>query len=55
MKVTVLQNIMNANDQIAALNRELLDKNKVLVINILSSSCTDKTNLLIRTETENLK
>lgn len=55
MKVTVLQNIMNANNQIPTLNRELLDKNKVLEINILSSPCTDKTNLLIRTDTENLK
>jgi len=28
MKITVLQNIMNANDQIAAKNKELLDRKR---------------------------
>ncbi len=49
MKVTVLQNIMNANDQIAARNKEMLDKNKVLAINIMSSPGAGKTTLLLKT------
>jgi hydrogenase nickel incorporation protein HypB len=49
MKVTVLQNIMNANDQIAARNKELLDKNKVLAINVMSSPGAGKTTLLLET------
>ncbi len=49
MKVTVLQNIMNANDQIAARNKELLDKSKVLAINIMSSPGAGKTTLILET------
>lgn len=49
MKVTVLQNILNANDQIAARNQELLDKNKVLAINIMSSPGAGKTTLILET------
>jgi len=37
MKVPVLQNILSANDQIAARNRGLLDEKKVLAINVMSS------------------
>jgi hydrogenase nickel incorporation protein HypB len=49
MKVTVLQNIMNANDQMAADNQKLLDKHKILAINIMSSPGAGKTTLLIET------
>jgi hydrogenase nickel incorporation protein HypB len=49
MKVTVLQNILSANDQIAAKNQELLDRNKVLAINIMSSPGAGKTTLLLET------
>ena len=49
MKVTVLQNIMNANDQIAARNQALLEKNKVLAINVMSSPGAGKTTLLLET------
>ncbi len=49
MKVTVLQNIMNVNDQLAARNRELLDKNKVMAINVMSSPGAGKTTLLMET------
>jgi hydrogenase nickel incorporation protein HypB len=49
MKVTVLQNIMSANDQIAARNQELLDKNKVLAINVMSSPGAGKTTFLLET------
>jgi len=49
MKVTVLQNILNANDQIAARNQDRLDKNKVLAINIMSSPGAGKTTLILET------
>jgi hydrogenase nickel incorporation protein HypB len=49
MKVTVLQNIMNANDQIAAQNKVLLEKNKVIAINVMSSPGAGKTTLLLET------
>jgi hydrogenase nickel incorporation protein HypB len=49
MKVTVLQNIMSANDQIAAKNQELLTKNKVLTVNVMSSPGAGKTTLLLNT------
>jgi hydrogenase nickel incorporation protein HypB len=49
VKITVLQNIMNANDQIAAKNKELLDKNKVLAINVMSSPGAGKTTLILET------
>jgi hydrogenase nickel incorporation protein HypB len=49
MKVTVLQNIMNANDQIAARNQALLDQHKVLAVNIMSSPGAGKTTLLLET------
>jgi hydrogenase nickel incorporation protein HypB len=49
MKVTVLQNIMNANDQLAVENQKLLDKYKILSINIMSSPGAGKTTLLLET------
>jgi hydrogenase nickel incorporation protein HypB len=49
MKITVLQNIMSANDQLAAKNKALLEQNKVLSINIMSSPGAGKTTLLLET------
>jgi hydrogenase nickel incorporation protein HypB len=49
MKIPVLQNIMNANDQIADQNRKLLEDNKVMAINIMSSPGAGKTTLLLET------
>lgn len=49
MKIPVLQNILNANDQIAARNKGLLDKNQVLAINVMSSPGAGKTTLLLET------
>ncbi len=37
MKVTVVKNVLDANDRIAAENRALFDKNGVYVINLMSS------------------
>ncbi len=47
MKVTVLQNILSANDQIAARNNELLNKHKVIGINVMSSPGAGKTTFLM--------
>ncbi len=49
MKVKVLQNILDANDQIANRNRQLLDAQRVLGINIMSSPGAGKTSLILQT------
>ena len=49
MKVKVLQNILDANDQIASRNQRLLDSKKVLAINIMSSPGAGKTSLILQT------
>ena len=49
MKVKVIQNILSANDQIAERNRSLLDKNRVLAVNLMSSPGAGKTSLIIQT------
>jgi len=46
MKIKVLDDIMGANDRIAAQNRELFDKFKILVINLMSAPGAGKTSLL---------
>ena len=49
MKVQVLQDILSANDAIAAQNREVLDKNKIIAFNIMSSPGAGKTSLILQT------
>ncbi len=49
MKVKVLQNILDANDQMANRNRQVLDKAEVLAINIMSSPGAGKTSLILQT------
>jgi hydrogenase nickel incorporation protein HypB len=49
MKVTVLQNIMNANDKIAEKNQDLLNQNKVMSVNVMSSPGAGKTSLILET------
>jgi hydrogenase nickel incorporation protein HypB len=49
LKVAVVKNVLDANDRIAAQNRELFDKNKVYVINLMSSPGAGKTSLVERT------
>ncbi|MEW6143133.1 MAG: hydrogenase nickel incorporation protein HypB [Chloroflexota bacterium] len=46
MKVKVLQDIMGANEVIAGRNRELLDRHKVLCIDLMSSPGAGKTSLI---------
>lgn len=49
MKVKVLQSVLGANDAIAVRNRELLDRHKVLAIDVMSSPGAGKTTLIIET------
>lgn len=49
MKIKVLQNILDANDQIASRNRQVLDSQKVFAVNIMSSPGAGKTSLILQT------
>jgi len=49
VKVTVVKNVLDANDRIAAENRELFDRHKVYVINLMSSPGAGKTTLVEKT------
>jgi hydrogenase nickel incorporation protein HypB len=49
MEIKVLKNILGANDQIAAKNRELLDVHKVFAVNIMASPGAGKTSVVVQT------
>jgi len=49
MKIKVLKDILGANEQIAVRNRELLDKNDVFAVNLMSSPGAGKTSLILAT------
>ena len=49
MEIKVLKDILGANEQIAVRNRELLDKNDVLAVNLMSSPGAGKTSLILTT------
>jgi hydrogenase nickel incorporation protein HypB len=49
LKVTVVRNVLDANDRIAAENRELFNRHKLYVINLMSSPGAGKTSLVERT------
>lgn len=51
MKVEVIQNILGANDQIAADNRRLFDQHGMLALNVMASPGAGKTTLIERTIT----
>jgi len=48
-RVMVVEQILNANDQLAAENRLKLDANEVFAINILASPGAGKTSVILRT------
>jgi hydrogenase nickel incorporation protein HypB len=50
-KIEVIQNVLEANEIIASRNRQLLDKHKVFVINIMSAPGAGKTSLVLETLT----
>jgi hydrogenase nickel incorporation protein HypB len=49
MKIKVLKNILDANNQIAEQNRQLLADKNILALNIMSSPGAGKTTLIMRT------
>ncbi len=49
MKVSVVEGILNANDQLALQNRQLLDDAGVCVLNLMASPGSGKTSLILRT------
>ena len=49
MKISVVKNILEANDRIAGENRNIFDENNLLVFNLMSSPGAGKTTLLERT------
>lgn len=49
MKVSVVEGILSANDQLAAQNRQLLDKHGIMVLNLMASPGSGKTSLILRT------
>jgi hydrogenase nickel incorporation protein HypB len=49
VKVPVVRNILEANDRIAAENREIFDRNHLFVINLMSGPGAGKTSLLEKT------
>lgn len=48
-RVTIVEKIFNANDQIAAGNRNLLDANRVFSVNIMASPGAGKTSVILKT------
>lgn len=51
MKISVVRNILEANDRIARQNRDIFDQNSLLVVNLMSSPGAGKTSLLESTIT----
>jgi hydrogenase nickel incorporation protein HypB len=49
MKVTVIKNVLDANERIAQDNRALFDRKKIYVINLMSSPGAGKTSLVEKT------
>jgi hydrogenase nickel incorporation protein HypB len=49
MKIPVVENILSANERLAAENQRLLAEKGILVINIMSSPGAGKTSLILRT------
>jgi len=48
-RIEIVQNILEANESIAAQNQRLLDKHKVFAVNIMSSPGAGKTSLILQT------
>ena len=49
MKVSIVEGILSANDQLAAQNRQLLDQYGICVLNVMASPGSGKTSLILRT------
>jgi len=49
MKVDVLENILSVNEKLAEENRDLFDKKKIFVINLMASPGAGKTSFILKT------
>lgn len=49
MRVQVVEKILNANDQVAGLNRVKLDEKRIFSINLMASPGSGKTSLILQT------
>jgi hydrogenase nickel incorporation protein HypB len=49
MEIKVLKNILGANDQIAAKNRELMESHEVFAVNVMASPGAGKTSVVLQT------
>jgi hydrogenase nickel incorporation protein HypB len=49
MEIKILKDILGVNEQIARMNREILEKNKVFSVNIMASPGAGKTSLVLQT------
>ncbi len=49
MEIKVVKDILDANEQIAARNRQLFESNKVFTVNLMSSPGAGKTSLVLET------
>lgn len=49
MKVSIVEGILSANDELAAQNRQLLDQHGICVMNVMASPGSGKTSLILRT------
>jgi hydrogenase nickel incorporation protein HypB len=49
MEIKVIKDILGANDQIARKNRQLFDKNRVFVVNVMASPGAGKTSVIMET------
>jgi hydrogenase nickel incorporation protein HypB len=49
VKVSIVEGILSANDQLAAQNRQLLDQYGICVLNVMASPGSGKTSLILRT------
>ncbi len=48
-RVTIVENILNANDQVASLNRAQLDEEGVFSLNVMASPGAGKTSFILKT------
>ena len=48
-RIPIVEKIMNANDQVAEINRAVLDANQVLSINLMASPGAGKTSFILKT------
>ena len=47
--ITIVENILNANDEIAAQNHEIFNKHKIFAVNIMASPGAGKTSVILKT------